>query len=181
MNSSYVIKTDRLGLRNWDEQDLDAFSDLNADPTVMRYFPETLTKDQTLAAINRMQKHYENYGFCYFATDVLSTNEFIGFIGLHHQNYEAPFTPCVDIGWRLKKSAWGKGYATEGAKQCLKFGFEKIGLEEIYAIASEINTPSIRVMQKIGMEKAVEFDHPVLLNNDRLRKCLAYKAVNSPI
>lgn len=170
----YIIKTPRLGLRNWHYSDLATMADLNADPEVMEYFPKTQTIDQTSSFINRMQQHYEDHGFCYFAVDLLGNQEFIGFIGLLHQNYDAPFTPCIDIGWRLKRSSWGYGYATEGAAACLEFGFEKLGLKTIHSVASVSNTPSEKVMQKIGMKKLLKFDHPKLLDYLELKECVVY-------
>ncbi len=171
---SYIIKTKRLGLRNWRDADLLPMAEMNADTLVMEYFPKMWTTEETATFIKRMQKHYEDYGFCYFAVDVLETNECIGFIGLLNQTYESPFTPCVDIGWRLKQSSWGKGYATEGAKACLKFGFEELKLKEIYSVASKIIKRSINVMQKLGMTKLLEFDHPKILAHERIKTCEVY-------
>lgn len=170
----YLIKTNRLGLRNWKESDITPMTALNQDEEVMRFFPSTVDYNATSEFVKRMQKHQEDYGFCYFAVDILATGEFIGFIGLCHQTYESPYTPHVDIGWRLARSSWGNGYATEGAKACLDFAFSVMKLDRIYSVATEMNTPSIHVMQKIGMQKIDTFDHPKLLNDDRLRRCVLY-------
>lgn len=175
MADSYLIKTERLGLRNWESKDLDPMATINADPEVMEFFPKRATKKETALFIKRMQENYNDHGFCYFAVDVLATNEFIGFVGLLKQTYESPFTPCVDIGWRLKKSSWGKGYATEGAKACLEYGFHELGLESIYSVASVINTKSTNVMRKIGMTKLLEFDHPKILNFKKIKRCEVYR------
>ena len=121
-----------------------------------------------------MQHQFENKGFCYFAVDELVTGKFIGFIGLSEQSFEAPFTPCVDIGWRLRPDAWNQGLASEGALRCLEYAFNKLRLDEIYAIAPTINIKSEKIMQKIGMLKQYEFDHPLLADNTLLKKCNLY-------
>ena len=126
---SYILTTGRLGLRQWKASDIDPFAAMNADPEVMRYFENTLSTEETVAAYVRLKDHIYTYGFGYFAADRLDSDEFIGFIGLKHQTYESHFTPCVDIGWRLKQTAWNQGFATEGAKACIKYGFEGIGFE----------------------------------------------------
>lgn len=171
---NYLFTSERLGFRNWRDSDLDAFAAMNADADVMAFFPETLTREQSQKLMKRLSKHYEEKAYTYFAVDILDTGECIGFIGLVQQEYEAPFTPCVDIGWRLAKPFWGKGYATEGAKRCLKYGFETLNLEKIYAVAPSINSKSIHVMKKIGMEKSGTFIHPKLTDNKRLRECIYY-------
>ena len=171
----YLFKSDRLGFRNWLDSDLEKLAAINADKEVMEFFPSTRTLPETRIFIERMQKQYTEKGYCYFAVDTLEDENLIGFIGLSEQNYEADFTPCIDIGWRLAKKAWNKGYATEGAKRCLEFGFKKLRLNKIYSIAPVINIRSQQVMKKIGMRKVKTFDHPQLLNNKRLRKCLLYE------
>jgi RimJ/RimL family protein N-acetyltransferase len=172
---NYLFKSDRLGFRNWHKNDLENLAAINADMAVMEFFPSTRTHVETKSFIERMQKQYTEKGYCYFAVDTLADDTFIGFIGLSEQNFEANFTPCIDIGWRLARTTWNKGYATEGAKKCLEYGFEKLHLNEIYSIAPVANTKSQRVMMKIGMRKVATFDHPQLLENARLRKCLLYK------
>ncbi len=173
----YIIKTHRLGLRNWIAADVKPMAALNMDKQVMEYFPSVQSKQTTTEFIKRMQNHFKTYEFCYFAIDSLDTNEFIGFIGLCHQDYESDFTPHVDIGWRLQRSAWGKGYATEGAKACLEYGFKSLGLREVYSVASVINIKSQHVMEKIGMEKISTFNHPKLLDDDRLKNCSLFKKI----
>ena len=174
--SEYLIKTERLGLRNWKESDIDPMTKyLNQDPVVMEFFPYLKTKPETAKFVERMQVHCTEHGFCYFAVDRLDQDEFIGFIGLMHQTYESDYTPCVDIGWRLKTAAWGQGFATEGAKACLDFAFKKANLEEIYSIASVGNVNSENVMKKIGMQKVKEMDFVKLLNFPELKRCVLYK------
>ena len=170
----YTIKSDRLGLRNWKDSDLTEMAALNADPEVMRYFPKTQSIEHTQQFILRMQAHFTKAGYCYFAAERLEDQAFLGFIGIMYQDYEADFTPCVDIGWRLAKSFWGNGYATEGAQACLTFAFEKLNLEKVYSLASKKNLPSINVMKKIGMVHQYYFDHSKLLDYPSLKTCTLY-------
>ncbi len=173
-NESYIFQSQRLGFRAWKESDLEEFKKMNADPEVMRHFPKTLSEEQSAGFFQRLQDHYEKHGFCYFATDILETGELIGFIGFAYQDYESEFTPAIDIGWRLKQSAWGNGYATEGAKRCLEFGFETLGLSSVISTCTFKNTPSEKVMKKIGMIRQGTFNHPRLSEYPDLEKCVCY-------
>ncbi len=170
----YIFKSERLGFRNWRDTDLTEFAKINADLEVMEHFPKPLKEKETLEFIERLKNHYIKNGYTYFATEVLNTGEFIGFIGLAFQDYKTDFTPAVDIGWRLKRSAWGKGYATEGAKACLEFAFNKLNLEAIISTCTEKNSKSEHVMQKIGMQKLGEFNHPKLKEYPKYEKCICY-------
>lgn len=171
----HLFTSERLGFRNWEEKDIPKMAAISGDPEVMRFFPATATEEQTRQFIVRMQTDFEERGHCYFAVDRLDTNEMIGFIGLMYQDYEVDFTPCVDIGWRLKKSAWRQGFATEGAKACLDFAFRKLDLKSVVAVATCVNIPSEAVMQKIGMQKVKEFVHPRLIQDERLKDCVLYE------
>jgi RimJ/RimL family protein N-acetyltransferase len=144
----------------------------------MQHFPKPLTTDETKDFIKRLQKYYSNTGYTYFATEILETSEFIGFIGLAYQEYEAEFTPATDIGWRLKKRAWGKGYATEGAKRCLEFAFTNLKLKRVISVCTEKNNKSEQVMKKIGMIKKGEFNHPKLKDYPEYEKCIWYEVEN---
>ena len=174
-SSSYLLQTPRLGLRPWRGDDLVPLTALNQDPAVMKYFPGHPDLAATEAFIERMNLSQAEHGFCYFAVDRLDTGEFIGFIGLSRIDFPADFTPCVDLGWRLAQAHWGQGFATEGAKACLIFAFKELGIPAVYALAPAVNVPSERVMQKIGMEKVGTFDHPKLLEDERLRSCVLYR------
>jgi len=171
----YLFSSNRLGFRNWSLGDLDSMSALNDDDEVMEFFPFKPSRQNTKEFIIRMQQQFSKNGFCYFAVDLLDTKEFIGFIGLCEQTYLESQGAFVDIGWRLKKSVWNKGYATEGAIACLDFGFHHIGLDIIYSVAPEINTKSEFIMKKIGMERIKTFDHPNLVDSPDLVSCVLYK------
>ena len=173
--SKYIFKSKRLGFRNWTKEDLNSFAEMNEDADVMEYFPKKLTKQETEEFIYRLLKHYNKHGYNYFATEILNSGEFIGFIGLAYQNYKTEFTPATDIGWRLKKSAWNKGYATEGAKRCLKFAFMDLNIEKVISTCSQNNIKSENVMKKIGMIKKGEFNHPKLKNHPSIEKYVCYE------
>ena len=172
--NEYLFTSRRLGFRNWHEQDLEPMAAISANVEVMQFFPRPATFEQTNQFIERMQDQFAEYDFCYFAVDKLQDSSLIGFIGLMLQDYKADFTPCVDIGWRLDPTAWNMGYATEGARACLSYAYDELGLDNIYSTAPVVNVKSEAVMKKIGMRKIKEFDHPRLLDDDRLRHCNLY-------
>jgi RimJ/RimL family protein N-acetyltransferase len=173
--NTYLFTSERLGFRNWQTTDIDEMFQINSDKKVMEFFPAMPTKIQTIEFIERMRNQFNDKGFCYFAVDILSNHTFTGFIGLSQQTYEAGFTPCIDIGWRIKSSEWNKGFATEGAKKCLEYALHDLQMEDIYSVAPKINITSQRIMQKTGMEKQYEFEHPLLVNDERLKTCVLYK------
>lgn len=177
--SAYIFTSERLGFRNWIASDIKKMAEINSNPDVMEFFPSIQTYEQTRLFIEKMQQSFAKSGFCYFAVEKLENAELIGFIGLAEQNFAADFTPCIDIGWRLDTKAWYAGYATEGAKACLKYAFNVLKLEKILAMAPVLNTKSIHVMEKIGMQKIAYFEnHPYLLNDERLKKCVLYEINN---
>jgi RimJ/RimL family protein N-acetyltransferase len=178
MSDRYLFTSERLGFRNWIDFDISKMIDISSDPDVMEFFPAIATKIQTIEFIERMKLMYIEKEYCYFAVDHLKDESFIGFIGLYYQTYESQFTPSVDIGWRLNKKYWNNGLATEGAKKCLEYGFNKLGLKKIIATTPIINIKSIRVMEKIGMVKLAEFKHPRLKSNKRLEDCICYDITN---
>lgn len=171
----FDFTSERLGFRNWRDEDLEAMLGLNQDPEVMNYFPTLQDADTTLSFIKRMQVEYSKFGYCYFAVEKLSNNEFLGFVGISNQDYGEDLGKFVDIGWRLKKAAWGNGFATEGAKRCLSFAKEKLKMTKIYAVAPKINEASIAVMRKIGMNSVKEFTHPKLIEYPRIKQCMLYE------
>jgi RimJ/RimL family protein N-acetyltransferase len=174
LKKDYIFKSERLGFRNWNKNDLTEFAKLNEDLEVMEHFPKPLTEKESAELIERFQKHFKKNGYTYFATETLENKELIGFVGLAFQEYITEFTPAIDIGWRLKKNAWGDGYATEGAKKCLEFAFNELNLESIIATCTEKNSKSENVMKKIGMEKIGEFKHPKLKEYPEYEKNICY-------
>jgi RimJ/RimL family protein N-acetyltransferase len=154
----------RIVLRHWRPEDRDPFAALNADPVVMAHFPSTLTPAESDAGVDRIEAHFDKHGFGLWAVEIPGVAPFAGFIGLSIPAFEAHFTPCVEIGWRLAREYWGKGYATEGASATLHFGFEGLGLAEIVSFTSTANVRSRRLMERIGMHHspADDFDHPSL-------------------
>lgn len=149
------IETDRLLVRSWRKSDLGFVSEINADPEVMRYFPSLMSADESRAFVERAIRKSENDGFCFSPVEDRVTGEFLGFVGLSRPSYAKPlpFDPCVEIGWRLKRTAWGKGFASEAARAWLRFGFETLNLNEIVSFTAHPNEPSQRVMQRLGMER----------------------------
>lgn len=178
---TYIIKTPRLGLRTWKEQDLLPFAQLTSNKEVMQYYPNLLTLEQTKGFITRIQQQYEDFGFSVYAVDKLDTGQFIGYIGFMRPSFESDFTPCVEIGWRLDNAFWNQGLATEGALACLDYGFNNLGFDEIFSFTSVLNNPSERVMQKIGLKKIGEFEHPMLAEGHKLRRHVLYKTIKSLI
>jgi len=168
------IETSRLRLRDWEAADLEPFCQLNADKQVMRYFPKTLSIEETTAVYHAFVSELKECGFGFYAVEVKETKAFIGFIGFHRATFEADFTPCIEIGWRLKQEAWGKGYATEGAEACLQYGFNKLGFSDIYSFTANINEPSKNVMKKIGMHFIKTFSHPRVEKDSPLSEHVLY-------
>lgn len=166
MAGNHLMETKRLYLRTWQDGDLDPFAQMCADPEVMRYFPDVMTRDKSELLISRCIDKQETDGFSMAPVETKATGEFLGFVGLNTPTYAAPlpFEPCVEIGWRLKRSSWGKGYASEAAHAWLRFGFETIGLEEIVAFTIPANEPSQKVMRRLGMRRDPDGDflHPSL-------------------
>ena len=172
---NYTFTSSRLGFRNWKFEDIEKMHQINIDKDVMEFFPSIPSYKETESFVLRMQNSHIKNGYCYFAIDILEPKEFIGFIGLSLQIFESEFTPCVDIGWRLKTAAWGKGFATEGAKRCLEFGYDSLNLKNIYAIAPVLNIKSQQVMEKIGMRKITTFLHPKIELGHSLQECVLYE------
>lgn len=171
----YIFESPRLGFRMWKESDREIFARMNANNEVMRYFPKTLDSRETDDFLYRVQEHFKEKGYGLWAVELKDTKEFIGFIGLLNATFEADFTPCVEIGWRLDNKYWNKGYATEGAKACLEYGFNKLNLSSIYSFTAEINKPSENVMKKIGLKKVGGFKHPKVEASSPLKPHVLYK------
>lgn len=151
------------------------FAAMNADPEVMRYFPATLTEEQTRAGVESWRTQFTERGWCNWAAELKHSGEFIGFVGLSVPRRQLPFSPCVEVGWRLARRFWGNGYATEGARACLALGFERLGLAEIVSFTTLGNLPSRAVMERIGMHNTGrDFEHPAVPEGSPLRRHCLY-------
>lgn len=172
--SNSVIETDRLILRSWKLADLPLFVAMNKDTRVMRYFPSILTDEQTESFYNRIQSEFDRNGWGLYAVELKSNGTFIGYVGLHEIGFDADFTPGIEIGWRLAADYHNQGLATEAAKEVLKLAKQK-GITKLFSFTSKENTPSERVMQKIGMTGVGEFEHPNLSTGSPLRMHVLYQ------
>jgi ribosomal-protein-alanine N-acetyltransferase len=177
MSLPHELRTGRLLLRRWRPEDREPFARLNADPRVMEHFPKVLTREESDQRVDLMDQHLAEHGFAQWAVEVPGVAPFIGFIGLSHPRFEARFTPCVEIGWRLAAEHWNQGYATEGARAAMHFGFRFLHLQEIVSFTVPANVRSRRVMEKIGMEHSPkeDFDHPYLPEGHPLRRHVLYR------
>jgi len=171
------IQTARLRLRDWQPDDLAPFAAMNQCPEVMAHFPAPLTLAESKKSMQAFQQEIAQHGFGLFVCELAATAEFMGFVGLHIPTFEAAFTPCVEIGWRLAQQFWDQGYATEAARAVLQFGFEQSKLAEILSFTVPDNQRSRRVMEKIGMHYCPkeDFYHPRLPREHRLAKHVLYR------
>jgi RimJ/RimL family protein N-acetyltransferase len=172
-----TLRTERLELRHWRADDRDAWAALNADPEVRRHFPNVLDRAASDAEADRHAERLERRGWGLWAVEVVGGEPFIGFIGLSEALFEAPFNPSVEIGWRLARSSWGRGYAPEGARAVVAHAFGELGLDELVSFTAVGNTPSRRVMEKIGMTRdpAEDFDHPNVPEGHPVRRHVLYR------
>jgi RimJ/RimL family protein N-acetyltransferase len=169
------LATARLVLRQWRESDLAPFAALNADPRVMEFYPSVLTRRESDDFVReRIVAHFARRGYGLWAVEVPGVTAFAGYVGLLEHTFASPFTPCVEVGWRLAARYWGRGYATEGAAAALDHGF-RTGLDEILSFTATLNTRSIAVMERLGMQRAGDFEHPRLAPGHRLRPHVAYR------
>ena len=169
--------TARLVLRRWRAVDREPFAAMNADARVMEHFPATLSRAESDALADRIDEQFATLGYGLWAIEVPGHTAFAGFCGLAIPRFEAPFTPCVEIGWRLAAEWWGRGYATEAARAVLAFGFDTLALPEIVSFTTTTNQRSQRVMERIGMRRdpADDFDHPLLPPGHQLRRHVLYR------
>ncbi|NQY44093.1 MAG: GNAT family N-acetyltransferase [Legionellales bacterium] len=174
------IKTERLLLRRWDIADYQVMIEINGDPEVMRYFPALQNKVETIQLIEKIERHFEKYGFGLYAVQPFGVEHCIGFVGLNYTDFKAHFTPAFEIGWRLSKKYWGRGYATEAAKEILKRAFTDFELEKVVSFTSEINVPSIKVMERIGLKRDIDGDfiNPNLPSVHKLAPHVLYLLTN---
>jgi len=166
---------EKLRLRQWKEEDRDAFAEMNANPRVMALLLKRLSREESDALFDRIRAHIDEKGWGLWAVDFDS--ELAGWTGLNEPRFKSHFTPCVEIGWRLIPEFWGKGIATRAAQQALRYGFEEVGLEEIVSFTTLQNVRSIRVMERLGMVRDEEgdFDHPMVPEGHPLLKHVLYR------
>lgn len=171
------LRTERLRLRRWHDSDLAPFAELNADPVVMEHYPAVLTPTESDAMVARIAETFDEHGYGLFAVEVVATGAFAGYVGLWPATFEAPFTPAVEVGWRLARAYWGQGYATEAARAATRDGFDRLNLAEIVSFTATTNTRSQRVMEKLGMthDIADDFEHPALPHGHRLRRHVLFR------
>lgn len=175
MENGYLFESERLGFRRWKAFDRAPFAALNADPDVMEYFPKPLTRTESDALVERIEAHFEERGYGLWAVERKEDGAFIGFIGLLDVNFDIGIEGATEIGWRLDKKYWKKGYAVEGANACLAYASDELGKKEIYSFTSTANTPSETVMKRIGMKKTEEFDHPRVPEGSPLKRHVLYR------
>lgn len=178
-----VMETNRLLLRRWQPSDIEPFAALNADPRVMEFYPAILSRAQTETMVAAIEEGIRRHGFGLWAVELKETSDFIGYIGLSVPGPALPFSPCVEIGWKLAFHHWGRGYAQEGARAALTFGFEKMRLAEIVSFTAVGNLRSRRVMEGVGMtyDPRDDFDHPKLPEGHPLRRHVLYRSIVQPL
>jgi RimJ/RimL family protein N-acetyltransferase len=172
-----TLRTRRLLLRGWRPEDRAPFAALNADPRVMRFMPKRLGRAESDRLAERIEAGFARRGFGLWAVELPGEAPFAGFVGLTVPGFEAPFTPCVEIGWRLAADLHGRGLAPEAAREVRRFAFEEVRLEEVVSFTTAANAASRRVMEKIGMTRdpAEDFLHPTLAEGDPLRPHVLYR------
>lgn len=172
----YELETSRLNIRQWQNKDFPAFATLNSDKEVMEYFPSTLSTEESNNMARKCQQLIAEKGWGFWVLELKQTKEFIGFLGLHEPQVDLPFLPCVEIGWRLSKEHWGKGYATEAAREVIKLAFETIKLDEIVSFTTITNTRSRALMQRLGFKNTNQnFQHPSVASTHPLSEHVLYK------
>ncbi|CDZ80213.1 hypothetical protein BN1013_00719 [Candidatus Rubidus massiliensis] len=175
-----MIETNRLLLRPWKTSDLIPFARMNRDTNVMEYFPSLLSEEESNAFAYQIMQHFDLHGYGFWAVSEKTGCPFIGFIGLRLDTFEAPFTPAVEIGWRLASAYWNKGYGTEGALAALQYGFKQLNLKEIIAFTPTINSRSRKLMEKIGLvhNPKDDFINPKLPEGHVLSQNVLYRIKN---
>jgi RimJ/RimL family protein N-acetyltransferase len=171
------LATARLLLREWHERDREPFAALNADPRVAEFLGKPMDRAASDALVDRIVGHWASDGHGQWAVERVEDGRFLGFVGLAAPSFETAFTPCVEVGWRLAAASWGHGYATEGARAALRFGFDDLNLDEIVSFTTVANVRSRAVMERLGMTRdpADDFDHPRIAVGNPLRPHVLYR------
>lgn len=171
------LPTERLILRRWRDADRPLLAAIHADPLVMATLGPPMSRAQSDTTIERIEQGFAERGYGWWCVEVVGGPVCIGWVGLGHPEFEASFTPCTEIGWRIASGEWGKGYAVEAARTVLQHAFGRLGLDEVVAFTAAINTKSRRVMEKLDMvhDLFADFDHPRLEPGDPLRPHALYR------
>ena len=177
MSAAFEIRTDRLRLRSWRDDDFEAYAALNADARVMEFYPGLVSRDESRVRFDAWQARIAERGYGFWPVEVIGGAPFVGMVGLSNPDFTAPFLPAVEIGWRLAADHWGRGYATESARAVLAFGFERLGLAEIVSFTTTANVRSRRVMEKLGMRRSPDEDflHPLVAEGHPVRPHVLYR------
>jgi RimJ/RimL family protein N-acetyltransferase len=170
-----TIRTDRLLMRRWQDSDKEPFAELNADSEAMRFFPSSLDRAGSDALIDRIEERFETQGFGLWALEVAETGQFIGFTGLNPMPDDVPGGGGMEVGWRLARPAWHRGYATEAARSAVDVWFTQLGMPEIYSMTSVLNEPSLAVMRRLGLTEYARWDHPRIPEGNPLRPSVTYR------
>ncbi len=176
------IKTERLILREWKDEDRGPFARMNGDPIIMEYMPRSLDEKASNKLVDRFQKHFDEHGYGLYAVEVQETGQFAGFVGLDTVRFTAPFTnpkkPATEIAWRLDYEFWGKGYGSEAASAVLGYGVSDLKLKQIVGFTVYDNTRSIQLMEKIGMTRDMDgdFAYPSLRKGHPMGHLVLYRS-----
>lgn len=172
------IKTERLALREWQDDDREPFARMNGDPLVMQYLPRSLDEGASNKLVDRFQAHFKKHGYGLYAVEVVETGQFAGFVGLNNVTFKAPFVPATEIAWRLDYEFWGKGYGSEAAEAVIAHGLSTLSLKEIVSFTVHDNTRSIHLMEKIGLKRDEDgdFDYPTLRKGHPLGSFVLYRS-----
>jgi RimJ/RimL family protein N-acetyltransferase len=178
MGAFAEVRTERLLMRRWRDADRGPFAELNGDPETLVFFPSTLTRAESDAFVDRIEAGFEERGYGLWALEATETGAFIGFTGLAPMPPDVPGGGGTEIGWRLARHAWHRGYATEAARAALRVAFDGVGLAEIWSMTAVLNTPSQAVMRRIGMGEAARFEHPRVPGGSPLKPHVTYYLAN---
>jgi RimJ/RimL family protein N-acetyltransferase len=170
-----TLRTDRLILRQWRDDDDEPWARMSADPIVMEFFPSTLDRAESDAKADQLCAEIDALGYGFWAVEAPGVAPFIGFVGIRMTTGDMPFPPTLEIGWRLDRPYWGMGFASEAAREALRFGFDQLRAESIISFTSVLNARSEAVMKRLGMVKEGEFEHPKLEEGHRLRRHVLYR------
>lgn len=174
-----ILRTARLSLRTWREEDIETFVRFSDDPEVYAFLPGPWTRAKTSDLAAAQNAQFARHGTCYFASTLRESGALVGFVGVKYQDFDQPFAPCFELGWFLGKAYWGQGYASEGARACIAHGFGALGLDQIISFTVPENLRSRRVMESLGLrhDPAGDFAHPALPPGHRLSRHVLYRIV----